>query len=186
MAKQPIKAAAKTVTLTADTPPKRGWLLPTLITVLGIASGAGAATAYFLFLHPHTAEASPETANTLHGGVMGAAMDDVGDDKAEPPAFIKIERMTVPMVAADGHLVSYMSMELVLQAKTADVDYIKLRLPIIRNAINEALTTQSVVDGHDIHKIDYTKTAALLKAAANKALGKSMIDQAEVITAMPI
>ncbi len=184
MAKPPTQAKpAAPAGESAPAAKPRRTFLTIAIALLGIVAGGVGASGYFLFLHPKTAEAGQMQAASL----QGAAMDDVGsDEKAPPPAFIKLDRMTLPMVAKDGHLVGYMGVELVLQAKVADVEYIKLRVPLMRHAFNESLNINPVVDEADPHKVDFIRAGALLKAAANKALGKAVVEQAEVITALPI
>ncbi len=186
MAKPVTQSKAAVAAAPAEAPlaPKqRRLIVPVIVALLGIAAGGVGASAYFLFLHPKTAEAGQMNTPPL----QGAAMDDVGEDTTKPPpAFIKLDRMTLPMVTKDGHLVAYMSVETVLQARTADVEYIKLRVPLMRHAFNESFNSNSVVDATDTHKVDFIRAGALLRAAANKALGNSMIEQAEVITALPL
>lgn len=156
--------------------PKAGFLFPIIFAILGIAMGAGAAVGYFVFIKPPAAAVAAAPKKT----------DEKAEDKETPPNFIKLDHLTVPMTTADGKLVGYFNMELLLQAKQSDLEYIKLRLPLLKHSINEALNTHSVVSDADPYKVDYDRTATLLLPTINTALGKPLIEKALVISAVYI
>lgn len=159
----------------APAPAKKS-MLPLILLAAGLALGGGGASAYFLLLAPKPAAAV-------------AAKEDSHAKKAEEgqPEFTKLERLMVPLVASDGKLTTYVSLDSALETANKDDSlYLKARLPVVRAAINEAFSARSYARSDNPRMVDLAQAERALAEAANKALDKPVVRAAHVTSATPI
>lgn len=160
----------------APAKPKKPLALMIVLLLLGLTLGGGGAAGYFLFLAPkgeHDAEAE--------------AAKEKAALEAIPPEFIEIKRMTVPMLDSTGRLTGYMGVDLNFQvAGGPDVEFAKARLPMIRHAINEALSQTAVTVEGKPRVLDYARAEKLLTDSANRALGRDVVISTQIVSALPL
>lgn len=149
-------------------------LVPVLLTVVGLLLGGGGATAYFLFLAPHSAgKAEAEAPAEPEGPPL-------------PPEFVEVSRLTVPLVNPEGSLSGYMNLELKFEVAAQDAEYVKARIPMVRHAINETLSRTSIADQNNSMLLDYAVAQRVLREAANRALEREVVRTVQITTALPI
>lgn len=156
----------------AAAPKKRGWLVPVLMVVVGLLLGGGGATAWFLFLGPQAAheEQAPEKPK-------GPPL---------PPEFVTINRLTVAMVNPEGMLTGHMSLDLKLEVKAEDLEYVKARIPMMRHSMNETLSGTTIADKNNPLLLDYDAAQSVLRTAANRALAREAVLSVQITNALPI
>lgn len=182
MSKAPDKAKAEAADGAAP-PKKKPPILPLLLLVGGLALGGGGASAYFLFLAPKPAAATdaPAAVTEEHAEKKGGH-----GDEAEEPAFVELERLTVPLVDERGKLSTYVTMEVSLEVAPGKDGFVKGRLPIVRAAVNEGFSTAQLARADQPRQIDFAKAERLLAELVNKALESDAVLSAHIISAMPI
>jgi len=159
----------------AEVEKKPSRLMPMLLAVVGLAVGAAGASGYFLFLAPPPAP-----------GETGAEKPKKPKGPPAPPEFVDINRLTVPLVAPDGTLSGYMTLDLKFEVAPEDAAFVKARIPMMRHAINEALSRTSVADPKNPLQLDYARGAQVLHEAVNRALGREAVRSVQITTALPI
>jgi flagellar protein FliL len=141
--------------------------------VLGLGFGGGGAAFYFMKMVP-PADAHAQAAKKEE------------EDSQAPPIYVEIDRLTVPLLEPDGTINGFLSLDMTLEVKEKNADFVKNRQPMIRHAINELLSTTSIRAPGKSASIDYPKAGQLLKDAANKALGEPMIERVDIVSALPV
>lgn len=184
MSKAPNKAKTEAAAPEGAAPAKKKPpLVPILLLVGGLVLGGGGATAYFMFLAPKAAAAP------------GAATAEVEEkpekkgghgDAPEEPAFVELERLTVPLVDERGKLSTYVTMEVSLEVGPGEDGFVKGRLPIVRAAVNEGFSTAQLAQPGQPRQIDFAKAESLMTELVNKALEKDAVLSTHIISAMPI
>jgi hypothetical protein len=144
------------------------------VALLGILIGGGAAGGYFMFLGPHAAARAAQ-----------AVASTKAAEALLPPETMKIDRMVLPMVSAEGELRGYITLEMVLELERNSSDYVKVRIPMIRHGFNEVMATNSVLD-ETSGMLNFALASAQLTKAANAAIGEKKILNVHIITALPI
>lgn len=173
MAKKPGKTAAKPAEAKEVPTEKKGkstFLLIGLL-VLGFVLGGAGSAFYFLNIKAN------------------AATDQKAEkelEEKEPPEFVKIDRMTVPLIDPGGRLNGYLSLDLSFEIAKADAEFVKFRLPIVRHVINETFSTTPITLDAKKQALDYPLVQGLLRNAGNKALGKPAIRSVQIVGALPI
>jgi hypothetical protein len=155
-------------------PPKkrRGAMIG--VALLGILMGGAGAGAYFLFLGPHAAARAAQ-----------AAAEAKKAEALLPPETMKIDRMVLPVVSAEGELRGYMTLEMVLELERHSSDYVKVRIPMIRHGFNEMMASSSVLNPAS-GGLDFALASIQLTKAANAAMGERKIIKVHIVTAVPI
>jgi len=149
-------------------------LVPMLLAVIGLLAGAGGASGYFLFLAPQTS------------GDAAAEKPEEPKGPPAPPEFVDINRLTVPLVAPDGTLSGYMNLDLKFEVKPGELEFVKARVPMMRHAINEALSRTTIADPKNPLQLDYAQGAQVLREAVNRALEREAVRSVQITTALPI
>lgn len=147
-------------------------LVPALLAVVGLALGGGGATAWFLFLGPQA------------GSEAEAPAKPKGPPA--PPVFVDINRLTIPLVNAEGMLSGHMNLDMKFEVSTDDADFVKARIPMMRHAINETLSRTSIADKNNPLLLSYPTAQKVLRDAANRALGRDAIRTVQITSALPI
>ncbi|MEO0412775.1 MAG: hypothetical protein AAF221_13145 [Pseudomonadota bacterium] len=157
--------------------PKRS-KLPMIITlVAGLVLGGGGAAGYFMFLAP-TGEPVAETAEA-----KAAAMQAKLAKKK--PVFVDVDRVSAPLIAEQLHVVGHVTMYIRLQVEDEDdQDWVRDRLPMVRHAINLAVTRKGVSFSDDGHKVDYDGSASRIAKAINAYLKTDKVIAAHITEAV--
>lgn len=149
-------------------------LVPILLAVVGLLLGGGGATAYFLFLAPNTGTMPEAEAPAEPEGPPAA------------PEFVDISRLTIPLVGPDGTLNGYMTLDLKLEVKAEEIEFVKARMPMMRHAINETLSSTSIADTNNPVQLDYAAAAKVLRETINRALAREVVVSVQIMSALPI
>lgn len=157
--------------------PKRSKLPLILTLVAGLAIGGGGAAGYFMFLAPKEApQASDEKAKEAA---------EIAKAAKRKPVFVIVDRMSAPLIAEQKHVVGHVSMYIRLQVKNADdQDWVRDRLPMVRHAINLAMTQTGVNFPEDAHKVDYDGSAQKITDAVNAYLKTDKVIAAHITEAV--
>jgi hypothetical protein len=155
-------------------PPKKRTGALIGVALLGLLMGGAAAGSYFMFLGPHAAARAAQ-----------AAAETKAAEALLPPETMKIDRMVLPMVSAEGELRGYMTLEMVLELERNSSDYVKVRIPMIRHGFNEVMATSHVLNPTS-GGLDFALASAQLTKAANAAMGEKKILKVHIVTAVPI
>lgn len=119
----------------------------------GLVAGGGGAAGYFLFAEDQAAEPAP-----------------VAPPVASKTSFIKIERISAPLVR-DDTVVGYMLLDLSLElGKAEDELLIARRLPALRAAFLQEVTREPIGKPGQPLIIDYERLPERLRDAANREL----------------
>lgn len=110
---------------------------------------------------------------------------EAAERAAEEVAYVVVQRMTLPAVARDGRLESYMTLDFALEVPDEKRAYVRQRVPEVRHAVNLAAWKSHVIATED-GRLDIEETRALLLVAAQSALGKAAVKQVRVLTAVPV
>lgn len=152
---------------------KRGLLL-IVLPIVGLMLGGGGVAAYFLFLAP---PAGPSQAE---------AVKEEPPPPPHVPAFVKLERLSAPLIGEKRALLGYVGLDLQLEVDGEDVaQRVKDNLPILRHAINMALNETGGGRADNPRMIDYAGIAATVKKAANDALHEPLIIAVQIQSATP-
>jgi flagellar FliL protein len=140
--------------------------------VLGLGLGGGGAAFYFISMAPPAS----------------AQKEEAKKEEVEPttPIYVEIDRLTVPLLERDGTINGFLSLDMTLEVKEKNADFVKNRQPVIRHAINELLSTTSIRAEGKSASIDYPRASRLLKEAANKALGEPVVERVDIVSALPV
>jgi flagellar basal body-associated protein FliL len=146
--------------------------LGALALLLGLAGGAGGVGYYLTKVAP----------------AKSIAITVAPKPKKEPekPSYVEIDRMIVPLLEPNGELNGYLSLDVSMEVPAEHADFVKNRQPLIRHSINELLSTTSLRSAGGTGAIDYPRAAALLRDAANKALGPGMVTRVDILSALPV
>lgn len=149
-------------------PAKRGLMLPLVLLLAGLSLGGGGAASYFLFLHK-----------------PAAASDDAAEKEAKnAPTLerVKLERIMVPLIDAQGRLVRYASLDLQLEVTAADRSEADINNALARAGITRRMSQESVVSAADSGVVDYDRAAKVLTEAVNEGYGKPMVRRVLIIS----
>ncbi|MGK2285908.1 flagellar basal body-associated FliL family protein [Pedomonas sp. V897] len=151
---------------------KRSRLIALTLLAAGLIAGGGGASAYFLL--------------TGGAGAAAALAPEASETPQAPPAFVSLNRLTVPLVAPGGALSGYVNLDLQLEVGEQDADFVKARMPLVRHAINHRLSTTSVADARNPLLLDYDAAETVLRDAANESLGKPVVRTVQITTVLPL
>lgn len=147
-------------------------LVPALLAVVGLALGGGGATAWFLFLGPQAGSEAEAPARPK--------------GPPAPPVFVDVNRLTIPLVNAEGMLSGHMNLDMKFEVAADDADFVKARIPMMRHAINETLSRTSIADKNNPQLLDYALAQKVLRDAANRALTREAVRTVQINNALPI
>jgi flagellar basal body-associated protein FliL len=165
-------AAAPEPELSALPQRKKFSFVPIIAAVAGIALGGAATAGYFTELAP---EARKEKKRAAERELRRAT-----------PETIKIDRMVVPLVSQQGTLAGYMTMEMMIFLDPDQSEFVKVRLPLVRHAINEVMATVPMTLPPDEVRLDFAKASAAFTDAANKALEEKVVRTIKIVAAVPL
>ncbi|MEM7568655.1 MAG: hypothetical protein AAF337_02560 [Pseudomonadota bacterium] len=158
-------------------PPKRSKLPMVVMLVAGLALGGSGAAGYFMFLAP-----SDTPADASAEAKAAAEQKKLANRK---PFFVMIDRVSAPLIAEGAYVVGHVSMYIRLQVADADdQDWVRDRLPMVRHAINLAVTRKGVNFPDDGHKVDYDGAAKLMADAINAYLKTDKVIAAHITEAV--
>lgn len=162
----------------ADAPPakagKRGMML-VVLPLAGLLLGGGGVAGYFLFLAPPPA-------------VPGAVevVEEAPPPPPHTPVFVKLERLSAPLIGDKRALLGYVGLDLQLEVDGEEVaQRVEDNLPIVRHAVNMALSERGAGRADNPRMIDYAGIAATVKDAANTALHEPLIIAVQIQSAAP-
>jgi hypothetical protein len=171
--KTPLTAKTAS-TIVPEAAPKKRHGIMVGIALLGVICGGAAAGGYFIFLGPKAEARAAQ-----------AAIQAKAAEALLPPEIMEIDRMVLPMISADGELLGYVTLEMVLELERGSSEFVKVRVPMIRHGFNEAMATQSVVNSSD-RGLNFAAASKILTKAANTALGYNKVLKVNIVTALPI
>lgn len=157
--------------------PKRSKLPMIVMLVAGLALGGGGAAGYFMFLAPQD-EPQAETAEAKEAAMQAKLAK-------KKPVFVDVDRVSAPLIAEQVHVVGHVSMYIRLQVEdNDDQDWVRDRLPMVRHAINLAVTREGVSFPDDGHKVDYEGTSKRIAKAINAYLKTDKVIAAHITEAV--
>jgi hypothetical protein len=154
--------------LPARPAPPRNRALLALAVFGGLAFGGGGASAWFLLSERGIAAVRAEAA-----------------PKLKPLAYVKIQRLTVPLSDAHGSLTGYVTLDLALDVVPDRAEFVKQRIPMIRHQINALVYARSFALPDNPARLDIAAATPLMLDAANAALETPAIRSLSIVSAMP-
>jgi flagellar basal body-associated protein FliL len=134
----------------------------------GLAFGGGGATAWFMLTNGGVATAKAQPAETY-----------------DVLTYVKIQRLTVPLADVRGNLISYLTLDLALDVKPGQAEFVKQRIPMIRHQINALVSREVFIDPANDTRFDYARAAPAMLKAANMALETPAIRSLSIVSALP-
>lgn len=147
---------------------QRGNLTFFLAVLGGLVFGSGGASAYFL---------------SMDSGIPSAKARTV--EKSGSLSYIKIQRLTVPMADARGNLTSYVTLDLALETRPGQGEFVKQRIPMIRHQINVLMSLETFGQAGDATRFDIKRATPAMLKSVNKALGTPAIRSLSIVSALP-
>ncbi len=170
--------SAGTAAPAATRPRKRGRIITILLVMAGLALGGGSATAYFLI-----------TGGIAKPAMAKAARPVVAErDLKDPIDFIDVQRLMVPLYQPDDTLQRYVSIDIALEVRSSNKDFVQQRIALVRHAINRMGNTTDLRDPKHLERLDFNRAAALMLSATNTALAPStdLVQSVSIVNAMPL
>lgn len=160
----------------AEATPKPGKskLMLVLLPVLGLLLGGSGVAGYFLFLAPPPGDAQAD------------AVEKVEEAPIITPVFVKLERMSAPLIDAKGRLAGYVGLDFQLEVDgDENAQILEDHMPMVRHKVNMALNTKGGGMPDNPRLIDYEGIAATTLEVGNQALPKPLILSVQIQSATP-
>ncbi len=152
----------------------KGKLMLILLPVLGLLLGGGGVAGYFLVLAPPPGDAA------------AVAEAKVEEAPIITPVFVKLERLSAPLIDAKGRLAGYVGLDFQLEVDgDENAQILEDHMPMVRHAVNMALNTKGGGMPDNPRLIDYEGIAATTLEAANQSLPKPLILSVQIQSATP-
>lgn len=155
-------------------------LVATLVILCALFLGVGGASAYFLIFGNGPKPAIAKT----RAGDKPVQLSKL--DIEDPVDFVEVNRVALPLYDENDALQGYMNVDISLEVRSSNRDYVLQRLPHIRHAFNEMAATTDLRDPSNTEKFDFSRASNLLFASANGALPEKVILSLSITNAMQL
>lgn len=141
--------------------------LAAIIIVAGLALGGGASYATMLVLAP---PGTKETAKPLEPAA---------------PTFVSTGKIMSPLVTPNGRLAGYVQFEAMLETAPEQAEFVKMRLPVLLNAVNMRTYRTPMTSGPDGMLPNLDVFRGLMLASTVEAFGTGRIKSIAIVQATP-
>ncbi len=160
--------------------PKSRKLFTALLVIAALALGGGGASAYFLIFGGGPKKAMAKAAAPTPSEI----------DIQDPMTFVDVQRLMIPLYEPDGKLLQYVSVDLALEVRTSQKEFVLQRLSKVRHAINLMASTTDLRSPKNLTRLDFDRAAKLMlnntNAAITEPTNKAPVHSLSIVNAMPI